>query len=160
MAHQFSMPYQIPPVSLLVAQTDAAGRTGSYRGLKNALKAYIVARVNQGNAAQVTFTPLQATDSSGTGSKAIAAVPIWLNADTSLSDALVAQAAAANIQLSATLKDKFVVFEITPEVALDVVNGFSYVALQTSASNAGNITYAELYVLGSFQQATPPTTYT
>jgi len=159
MARQFSLTAQLPPISLLPAATDAAGRTGSYRSLKNAEKAFIVARVNQGNAAQVTLTPLQAQDVSGTNSKAIAAVPIWLDVDTSLSDALVAQAAAANIQLSATTKDKLVVFEITPDQALDVANGFDCIALQTSASNAGNITEAILLILGSYQQATPPSSY-
>ncbi len=159
MARQFSLPAQIPPISLLPPAADAAGRTGSYRSLKNALKAYIVARVNQGNAAQVTFTPLQAQDVGGTNSKAIAAVPIWLDGDTSLTDALVAQAAAANIQLSAATKDKIVVFEIVPEQALDVANGFDCIALQTSASNAGNVTEATLFILTGYQQATPPSSY-
>jgi hypothetical protein len=160
MARQFSMPYQIPPVSLLPAATDAAGRTGSYRSLKNALKAYVVARVNQGNAATVQFSLLQASDVSGTGSKVVTAMPNWLVADTSVSDALVAQAAAANFTTSATTKDKIVVFEITPESCLDIANGFDCVAIQTGASNAGNITSAELFVLGSYAQTTPPSTYT
>ena len=64
------MPYQIPPVSLLPPAADAAGRTSSYRDLTNALKAYVVARVNQGNAAQVTFSILQGQDVLGTGAKA------------------------------------------------------------------------------------------
>lgn len=160
MARQFSMPAQIPPVLLLSPAADAAGRTSSYRSLKNALKAYIVCHVNQGNAAQVTLTPLQAQDVSGTNSKAISAVPIWLDADTSLSDALVVQSAAASLQTSAATKDKIVVFEITPEVALDVANGFDCIAVETSASNAANITEAMLFVLGSYEQATPPSTYT
>ncbi|MGH6684029.1 MAG: hypothetical protein ACRECA_08950, partial [Pseudolabrys sp.] len=139
--------------------TDADGRTGSYRSLRNALKAYIVARVNQGNAAQVTFSPLQAKDSSGTSSKAINAVPIWLNDDTSASDALVAQVGAATLQTDVNLKDKIVVFEIEPEVALDMANGFNHVALQTSASNASNVTEAELFILQAAQGASAPTTY-
>ena len=53
MARQFSMPYQIPPVCLLPPAADAAGRTSPFRDLKNALKAYIVCHVNQGNAATV-----------------------------------------------------------------------------------------------------------
>jgi len=159
MARQFSLPAQIPPVSLLPAATDAAGRTGSYRSLRNALKAYIVVEVNQGNAATVAITPLQAKDSSGTGSKAIAASPIWLVADTSVSDALVSQVAAANLTTSAALKDKLVIFEIQPESALDVANGFNHIAVQTGASNAANITAAQLYILGSYEQATPPTSY-
>lgn len=159
MARQFSFPAQLPPVSLLPAAADAAGRTGSYRSLRNAVKAYIVAEVNQGNAATVAITPLQAKDSSGTGSKAINNCPIWLVADTSVTDALVAQTAAANFTTSATTKDKFVVFEIEPDAALDVANGFNHIALQTGASNASNVTEAKLYILGTYEQATPPTSY-
>ena len=159
MARQFSMPYQIPPVSLQAAAADAAGRTGGYRSLRNCLKAYIVAEVNQGNAATVQLTPLQAKDSSGTGSKAINATPIWLNDDTSSSDALVVQAAAANFTTDANLKDKLVVFEIEPEAAMDMANGFNHIALQTGASNASNVTAAALYVLQSVQGASAPTTY-
>lgn len=159
MARQFSMPAQIPPVSLLPAATDAAGRTGSYRSLRGAVKAYIVAEVNQGNASTVAFTPLQAKDSSGTGSKAINSCPIWLVADTSVTDALVAQAAAANFTTSAALKDKLVVFELEPDAVLDVAGGFQHIALQTGASNASNVTAALLYILPSYEQATPPTTY-
>ena len=93
---QFSMPYQIPPVGLLPPAADAAGRTSAYHSLKNALKAYVVFHVNQGNAATVALSLLQATDVAGDGSKALGATPIWLVADTSVSDALVAQAAAAH----------------------------------------------------------------
>ena len=159
MARQFSMPYQIPPVSLLPPEADAAGRTSSYRTLKNAMKAYIVARVNQGNAAQVTLTPMQAQDVSGTGAKAINASPIWLNDNTAVSDALVAQAPAANFQTDANLQDKIVIFEIEPEAALDVANGYKTIALQTSASNAANITEASLFVLEAMQGASAPSTY-
>jgi hypothetical protein len=160
MARQFSMPYQIPPVSLLPPATDAAGRIGAYRSLKSGLKAWVLARVNQGNAAQVTFSLLQAQDVSGTNAKAIGAVPIWLDANTGTTDALVAQAAAATFQTSTATTDKIVVFEITPEMCLDVANGFDCIALETSASNAANVTVGELFVLGAYQQATPPSRYT
>ena len=160
MARPISMPYQFPPVMLLAPAADAAGRTSSYRTLKNAMKAWIVVHVNQGNAAQVTLTPLQAQDVSGTNAKAINAVPIWLCADTSVSDALAVQAAAASLQTSATTKDKIVIFEITPDIALDTANGFKTIAVQTSASNAANITEAKLFVLEAFQGASAPSTYT
>ena len=160
MARSISMPYQFPPVMLLAPAADAAGRTSSYRTLKNAMKAWIVVHVNQGNAAQVTLTPLQAQDVSGTNAKAINAVPIWLCADTSVSDALAVQAAAASLQTSATTKDKIVIFEITPDIALDTANGFKTIAVQTSASNAANITEAKLFVLEAFQGASAPSTYT
>lgn len=158
MARQFSLPAQLRPISLLPAAADAAGRTGAYRSLKDTHKAWIIARVNQGNAAQVTLTPLQAQDVSGTGAKLIPAVSIWANQDTSVSDALVMQAAAANFQVSATLKDKIVIFEIDPS-NLDVNNGFDCIALQTSASNTANITSASLHILSRYQQASPPTSY-
>lgn len=157
MARQFSLPYQMPPDTLLAAATDAAGRTGAYVSLRNCLKAWIVAKVNQGNAAQVTFSVLQAKDSAGGSSKAIATAPIWANQDTAAADGNAVQTAGATFQTSAALKDKRVIFELTPDQVLDIANGFNHVALQTSASNAGNITSAELFVLPSYQGAAPPT---
>jgi hypothetical protein len=159
MGRQYSMAASFPPVTLLAAAADAAGRTSVYASLRNALKAWIIVEVNQGNAAPVLLSVLQAQDSTGTGSKAITnAVPIWLDADTSVSDALVAQANGATLTTSATLKDKLVLFEITPSFALDEANGFNHIAISTGASNAGNVTAARLHVWGSYQQATPPTT--
>src|SRR5271156_6798119 len=124
MARQFLPPYQIPPVCLLPPAADAAGRTGAFRDLANALKAYIVVHVNQGNAAPVTLSVLQGQDVLGTGSKAVGLMPIWLTAATAASDALAVQTAAASFATSAALADKIVVFEITPEQCLDMVNGF------------------------------------
>jgi hypothetical protein len=160
MARQFSMPYQIPPVGLLAPAADAAGRTSPYHTLKNALKAYVVCHVNQGNAATVGLTLLQAQDVSGTGSKALGATPIWLVADTSVADALIAQAAAAGFTTSATTKDKLVVFEIEPEACMDIPNGFKTIAVQTGASNAANITEACLFVLEAYMGASAPSTLT
>ena len=159
MARQFSLPYQIPPVSLLPPAADAAGRTGSYRNLANALKAYVVVHINQGNAAQVTVSILQAQDVSGTGSKAVGVMPVWLTAATAISDALAVQAAASTFQTSATVADKILVFEVMPEACLDVANGFHTLAVQTSASNAANITAAELFIYGSYQGASDPSSY-
>lgn len=148
MARQFSLRYQIPPVCLLPPAADAAGRTSSFRDLANALKAYIVVHINQGNAAPVTLSVLQGQDVLGTGSKAVGALPIWLTAVTASSDALAVQTAAATFATSATIADKIVVFEITPEMCLDLVNGFHAIAIETSASNAANITEAELFIYG------------
>ena len=160
---QFSMPYQIPPVGLLPPAADAAGRTSAYHTLKNALKAYIVCHVNQGNAATVALTVLQATDVSGTSSKAINVVPIWLVENTASADALVAQAAAASFTTDAALHDKIVVFEIVPEAAMDVNNttlAFDCIAIQTGASNAANITEAKLFVFEAYEGASAPSTLT
>jgi len=151
----FDLVYQSPPVGLLASQADAAGRTGPYKSLRNVSGLIVlVCRVNQGSTAQVTFTPLQAQDSSGTGSKAIPVVPIFYNADTTVSDTLVAQAAAASFQTDATLKDKYVAFKFEAG-NLDLANGFNHIAIQTSVSNAANITSAEMFAIGRFQGATP-----
>jgi len=158
MARQISMPYQFPPVALLPPAADAAGRTSAYRDLANALKAWVVVHVNQGNAAQVTLSILQGQDTSGTGSKAVGVMPIWLTAATATSDALAVQTAAATFQTSVTVADKIVVFEITPEMCMDLVNGFHTIAVQTSASNAANITEAELFLWESYQGASAPST--
>ncbi len=158
MARQISMPYQFPPVGLLPPAADAAGRTSAYRDLANALKAWVVVHVNQGNAAQVTLSILQGQDVSGTGSKAVGVMPIWLTAATATSDALAVQTAAATFQTSAGTTDKIVVFEITPEMCMDLVNGFHTIAVQTSASNAANITEAELFLWESYQGTSAPST--
>ena len=159
MARQISMPYQFPPVGLLPPAADAAGRTSAYHDLANALKAWVVVHVNQGNAAQVTLSILQGQDGRGTGSKAVGVMPIWLTAATATSDALAVQTAAATFQTSAGTTDKIVVFEITPEMCMDLVNGFHTIAVQTSASNAANITEAELFIYGSYQGASEPSTF-
>jgi hypothetical protein len=158
MARQISMPYQFPPVGLLPPAADAAGRTSAYRDLANALKAWVVVHVNQGNAAQVTLSILQGQDVSGTGSKAVGVMPIWLAGATATADALVVQTAAATFQTSAGTTDKIVVFEITPEMCMDLVNGFHTIAVQTSSSNAANITEAELFLYESYQGASAPST--
>lgn len=156
MSKQFQFSYQCPPIGLLPPAADAAGRTGPYKSLGNCSgKVAIVCRVNQGNAAPVTFSPLQAQDNLGTGSKAIPAVPIFFNADTTLSDTLAAQAAAATFASGATLKDKIVVFEFDP-AELDLANGFNHITVSTSASNAANITDAHMEYIGRYQGQTPP----
>lgn len=141
---------------MLAPAADSAGRTSNYFSLRNALKAYIVVHLNQGNAATVALTPLQASDVSGTGSKVITATPIWSNLNESANSALTSRTAAANYTTDAGVHDKIVVFEIVPEQCMDVANAFDCVAIQTGASNAANITEATLFVLGAYQQATPP----
>jgi len=158
MARQISMPYQFPPVCLLPPAADGGGRTSSYRDLANALKAWIVVHVNQGNAAQVTLSILQGQDVNGTGAKAVNVLPTWLCAATATSDALAAQIPGATFQTSVTVADKIVVFEILPEACLDLVNGFHTIAVQTSASNAANITEAALFLYESYQSASAPST--
>ncbi len=159
MARQISMAYQFPPVCLLPPAADAAGRTSTFRNLANAMKAWVVVHVNQGNAAPVTLSLLQGQDVLGTGSVAAGVVPIWLTAATATSDALAVQTPAASFATGAALADKIVVFEITPEACLNVGGGFHTIAVQTSASNAANITEASLFILESYQGASQPSSY-
>lgn len=156
MARQFSLPEIIPPVELLAPAADAAGRTSGYMNLGKADKAYIVCHVNQGNAATVQLTPLQAQDVLGTGSKAIGATQIWSDLNESAGDQLTKQANAANYTTDAGLHSKVVVFEISPQDCMDVANGFHTIAIQTGASNAANVTEAMIYALHRYQQAQPP----
>ena len=83
-----------------------------------------------------------------------------MNAATASTDTLAIQTAAASLQTSATIADKIVVFEIVPEMCIDVVNGFRTLAVQTSASNAANVTEASLFILGAYQGAAALTSYT
>jgi hypothetical protein len=157
LARQFSLPYQIPPTAMLAPAADAAGRASSYLSLKNALKAWIVCHINQGNAATVHLSVTQAVDVSGTSAKAISATPIWANLDTStVASPGVSETAAASFTTDAGVHDKIVMFEITPEQCMDIANGFDCVAVTTGASDAANISEASLLILGAFQQSAPP----
>jgi hypothetical protein len=156
MARQFSLCEILPPVELLPPAADAAGRTGQYvfTGLSD--KLFIVCHINQGNAATVALTPLQATSPGGAGSKAITATNIWYCQNESSSDQYVKQTAAANFTTDVALHSKIVVFEISPQDCMDMVNGFNFITIQTGASNAANITEAMALPLHRYQQATPP----
>lgn len=158
MARQLSMPYQFPPIHTLKPATDAAGRTGIWSSLANCEKAWMIVYVDQANAATILLSLLQATSKTGTGSKATNSVPIWANQDCVTSDALVAQTAGATFTTSAATKAKMVIFEITPDVALDVTNGFNHVTVSTGASDVANITSALLVSFSAYQQSAPPTT--
>ena len=104
--------------------------------------------INQGKAATVQLTPLQAQDVSGTGSKAIGATQIWSDLNESAGDQLTKQANAASYTTDAGLHTKVVVFEISPQDCIDVANGFhSWIDgpdnttdyLQFGASGNGNM---------------------
>ncbi len=156
MARNYRLWQDAQIVSLLKPAADAAGRTSAYVSLRGAHKAFIVAYINQGNAAPVTITPLQAQDVAGTNAKAVTAAPIAVNLDTDTvpSDILTMIAPAASYATDAGLKAKLVMFEIDPIESMDLnsqtlnASGepqpFDHLAVQTSASNAANITSALL----------------
>lgn len=154
---KFSIPENAKLVSILKPATDAAGRTGAWISLKGYTRAFLIAYIDQGNAATIALTPNQATAIAGTGAKVTSAVPIWRNLDCAASDALVRDTDAANYTTDAGLKIKQVVFQIDAD-ALDVNGGFDCITLITGASNVANLTSAIAVLVGArFQQVTPPT---
>lgn len=156
MAAAFRLPEMAKIVEILNPATDAAGRTGNWITLKYAHKAYFVFQVQQGNAATILVSLLQAQDVSGTGSKAGPTVPIWWNLDTSVNDTLVIQTFASTFTTDAPTKNKNLVFEVDPAY-LDQANGFKTVTISTGASNAANVTACMAYVImDRYAQATPP----
>lgn len=159
MSASFSLYLKAPPTGILPAEPDPSGRTSGYRSLGNILdKVALVCRVNQGNTAQVTFTPMQAQDDIGTGAKPLAnPVPIFYNADTASSDILVPQPFADDFQTDASVADKMVIFEFQVS-ELDIANGYSHIAIQTSASSSANVTSAEMIGVLRYQQQVPPST--
>ncbi len=142
-----------PQATLLPPAADAAGRTGAKWGsLKYAHKAFLVFLLNQGNAATILLTPLQATSAAGAGSKALTNnVPIFTSLDEVNGAALSRATDAANYTTDAATKTKRVIFEIDPRTALDIAGGFCYLGCSTGASNAANITAAELIVIPARQ---------
>jgi hypothetical protein len=140
---------------LLKPATDAAGRTSSYINVKTLHEVEIVFHVQQGNAATIALSIVQATDASGTGSKAITvAIPIWSNLDTAATDTLVRRTDAVSYTTDAGVKNKIVVFKVDPAL-LDIAGGFNFVAITTGASNAANLTQAIAYGETRYPQATP-----
>ena len=170
MATSFRLWEQAQVISLLKPAADAAGRTSAYVSLKNAHKAYIVCYINQGNAATIALTPLQAQDSSGTNSKGLTSVaPIAVNLDTDTvpSDIMTIATAATSYTTDAGTKSKIVIFEVDPIESMDinsltlnasnVPQGFNHLAVSTGASNAANITSALLILTPiRFAQLNPP----
>jgi hypothetical protein len=146
------LPEEVVMVQTLKPAADAAGRNGEGVSLKNALMAWVEVHIDQGNAATVLLTVEQCTAVAGTGNKAIPAVPIWANQDYGTGSPLTRQTDAANFTTSAAVKQKKVIFQIDPSV-LDVANNFDCIRLNTGASNAANITQAEVRIAPRYPQS-------
>lgn len=150
------LPEAFKAVGVMAPAADAAGRTSRYVSLKTAHRAWVRVYVNQGNAATVALTLLQATAVAGTGSKALAnVVPIWANQAVAAGDSAVRQTDAVSFTTSAAVAEKQVWFQIDP-ASLDLANGYDCVAVSTGASNVANITSAEIIVETRYPQAVPP----
>jgi len=158
---QFSLIYQLPPINMLPPAADAAGRTSAFFSLSNALKAFVVVTVNQGDNDTITVTPLQATTVAGAGSKGLTnPVPIALVDAAAVASLFVVQTPGTSFTTDTTEATKVIVFEIIPEGCMDVNNTtlppFSCIAIQTGASNAANITAAHLFIVGAYEGSAIP----
>lgn len=157
MSRPFSIPVNLKPVSLFAPKTTNAALTSAVVSLKGAAKAFAVFKFTQAAGFASDPTLIQATSIAGSTNKAGPACPIWVNEDLAASDTLVKQATdAAHFAVAADIKLKMVVFEIDP-ARFDVNGGYDclYFTIGTS-SQATNFVSADLYVLPSYQQATPP----
>lgn len=156
---RLTIPQDLSLYHLLAPAADAAGRSSSYLSLKNAVKAWIIAYIDQGNAATIALTLQQASAVAGTGSKAINAARIWTKLDEAFTD-FTQQAEAASFTTDAAVKKKIVIFEIDAVKVLDVANDFDCLRVTTGASNAANITSAFLVVQPKQHGATIPSPLT
>lgn len=127
---------------LLNPAADAAGRASRAVSFKNSTMMSILVSIAQGNAAPVTLSLFQSKNAQKLDAKALTEpVPIWVNQDAANTDTLLRGTDGISFTTSAALADKQVLFHLDPAY-FDVNNGYGYVHLVTSASNAGNITSA------------------
>lgn len=126
--------------TVLAIKPQVAGAlTSDYVNMEKANHVLVLVCIAQANAATTAITLEQATNVSGTGSKAIAKdVPIFLVADADTSDSWVRQTNAVAYTTDAALKSKMVAFEVNAE-DLDVAGGFKTLCVKLGASNAANI---------------------
>jgi len=150
-----TIPQDLAIYHLLQPAADAAGRSSPYLSLKNAVRAWVVYYIDQGNAATILCTVQQASAVAGTGVKAISATRIWTKLDEASTD-YTQQTDAVNFTTDAALKKKIVVFELDPIKALDTANDFDVIRAQTGASNAANISSAFLVIQPRHAGATLP----
>ena len=133
--------------NLLAPAADAGGRTGTFKSLKGAHRGSILVKVNQGNAATILLSPLQATTVAGAGSKVFPAgreFKIFVK-ESDVAGTFVQVADAVNYTTLAGTTIKYVRFDIDPS-RLDVAGGFDCITVSTGASNAANITSADLII--------------
>jgi hypothetical protein len=156
MGNPFCLPENLKIVEAISPAADAGGRSSDVVSLKNALMAWIVIHITQGNAATVALTPMQATDVAAATNKVLSQnAKIWADLDCAVSDAFVRLADAKNYTTDAGVKHKQIIFQIDP-AELDVAGGYDCLYFTTGASNAANITEAQFYILERYAASTPP----
>ena len=134
---------------LIPSAVGGAVKNGINISLKHAHRALIFCVTEKaGNATQVTWTLAQSSgnagSAAGTGEKAMtAAVPIYICDDAALTNVFTAATAGvAYVNAVTASVTQVVVFEITPELCMDVANGFDCVTVNTTDPGGTNSVYA------------------
>ncbi len=121
--------------------TDAGARTSDCISLKNVQRAWIVCSADQGGATAVTWTLMQAVDVAMTGTPKVLTnvVPIRETVACATSDVQAKATAAKLFATAAAVKHSIVVFQIDPDVALDVDGGFDCLYVTTAGAQILNL---------------------
>lgn len=135
---------------LIAPTVGGAAKNGINISLKNAQKALLYCIIKQGaDGTQTTWEVVQSSgnagSASGTGEKAITNnVPIWISDTAAGTNLLTATTAAKVYQTSITQSvTKVVVFEIVPELCMDLANSFDCVTVNTQGDpGAANTVHA------------------
>jgi len=134
---------------LVPSAVGGGAMNGINISLKNVSRCLIVCVNRKGaDATQCTWTLAQSSgnagSAAGTGEKAMTNnVPIWYSDGFGTSNLLTAATAAKSYQQAATQSvTQCVVFEIVPELCMDLANGFDCVTVNASDPGAANSVYA------------------
>jgi hypothetical protein len=126
-----------------------AVKNGINLSLKNVLHALIYCVVQKGaDGTQTTWTLAQSSgnagSASGTGEKAMTGnVPIYYSDSAAGSNLLAATTAAKAYEQAITQSvTQVVCFDITPELCMDLDNGFDCIVVNSSDPGAANIAFA------------------
>lgn len=130
------VPEGVQLVQLMNPKTSNGGQASDWISLKNIKRAFIVVEMTQAVGHATLLTPQQATVVAGTDAKALTNnCRIWANEDVAASDALVAKTDAKNYTVANDIKNKQVVFDISPGEALDLANAFDCINVTVADSS-------------------------
>lgn len=152
-----NLAYNFKLVQGIQPRTTNGGFTSDVVSLKNYKKATIIVELTQAVGHATAFTLNQYDSVGGTGKALTGDVLIWANEDTATSDTLVRKSDGKSYTVSADVKNKTIIFEVEPSIALDLANNYDCIALVVSnsaqATNFASITFV---LEPRYLQATPP----
>ena len=141
----FHIPENAYVVEALAPQIGAAVVvTGDYISLKNLHKVFIVIHYDQGDATDITWTPMRATAVAPTGAVVLAeTVPVWSNLDCATSDVITRRTNALNYASGVAQTHKIVIFEIDPRYLGDT---YDCMAITSTVAVAATSTVSAQYI--------------